>query len=330
VPDRAANPAVSIIMPAHNTAPYVGAAVRSALVQTFGDFELILVDDGSSDDTVDVALRAARGDSRLKVVRRPTAEGASAARNSGLAVARGEFIALLDSDDEWSPEFLAVQLAAFASFPDVAIVNANAVSVGGPFDGRPYRTITDGCRRVSFLDMIEDEDRVSIMSMFRRTVYERLGGFDVSLPTNEDYEFWLRAAVAGFAFVQTPEPLVRYRRRAHSLSSDELRMLDGIVTVLTRARGWCGDGSRERRAIDRQIQRFQRDALRIRAKVALRARQFHEAARHFDDLHTRYPAAAHTAMAVMSRWSPRSLWWVDRVRSAMRHLGARRLLSSAP
>lgn len=315
-------------MPAHNTAAYVGAAVRSALAQTFANFELVLIDDGSTDATVDCALAAAAGDARLTIVRRPTAAGASAARNSGLAVARGEFIALLDSDDEWLPEFLAVQLAAFTAYPDAAVVNANAVSVGGPLDGRPYRAVTDGCRRISFLDMIEQEDLVSIMSVFRRSLYEQIGGFDVSLPTNEDYEFWLRAAIAGYQFIQTPQPLVRYRRRAHSLSSDELRMLDGIVTVLARARAWCEPGSVESRAIERQIARFSRDALRIRAKAALRSRQFDEAARQFDALQHQYPAGAHAAMAVVSRWAPRALWWADRLRSLLLGMGARRLLSS--
>lgn len=322
------DPLVSIITPAHNTAAYVGAAVRSAMAQSVADFELILIDDGSTDDTVARAAAAAAGDPRLRIVRRRTAAGASAARNTGLSVARGEFIALLDSDDEWLPEFLAVQLAAFSAFPEASVVNANAVSVGGPFDGRPYREVAEGCRSISLLDMIEQEDLISIMSVFRRSVFERIGGFDISLPTNEDYEFWLRAAVAGFQFVQTPQPLVRYRRRAHSLSSDELRMLDGIVTVLTRARGWCEPDSAECRAIDFQVARFRRDALRVRAKAALRARQFEDAARQFDSLQAQYPQTAHNAMAIASRRAPRALWWADRIRSLLLASGARRLLSS--
>jgi glycosyltransferase involved in cell wall biosynthesis len=302
-------------MPAHNTAPFISTAIGSALGQTVEDIELLVIDDGSSDGTADAAEQAGAGDPRLRVLRNPAASGPSAARNRGMEAARGAFFAFLDSDDEWLPRFLEVQLDAFRAFPHASVVNGNAVSVGGPLDGRPYR-VPHARRPVPLVMMIEQEATLSIMSVIRREVFEQIGGFDTALRRNEDYEFWLRAAVAGFQFIQTGEPLVRYRRRESGLSADELRMVDGIITVFRRARQWCAGRPRELAAIDRQIARFDRESLALRAKSALRRRDFDEAGECFRALNARYPRLSHAAMALASRVAPRGLWWADRVRRA--------------
>src|SRR4051812_39209032 len=103
-------PVVSIIMPAYNVAPYIGDAIRSALAQTYTDFELIVVDDGSKDDTAALAREFARTDRRVRLVQQAN-RGLAGARNTALRAATGEFFALLDSDDIWEPSFLAEQLA---------------------------------------------------------------------------------------------------------------------------------------------------------------------------------------------------------------------------
>src|SRR6267143_847987 len=109
-------PAVSIVMPAHNTEAYIAAAIDSALDQTWSDFELLVVDDGSADATAEVAERRAARDSRVTVLRRIRG-GPSAARNSGLSVARARTLALLDSDDLWAQTYLEEQLACLDSSP---------------------------------------------------------------------------------------------------------------------------------------------------------------------------------------------------------------------
>src|SRR5690242_16380171 len=103
-------PAVSIIMPAYNVAPYVAAAIRSALVQSFTDFELIVVDDGSKDNTPEIIKSLAGIDPRVRLVQQAN-RGLAGARNTALRASRGDFFALLDSDDLWEPDFLATQLA---------------------------------------------------------------------------------------------------------------------------------------------------------------------------------------------------------------------------
>src|SRR5829696_5216274 len=123
-------PAVSVIMPAYNVAPYIGAALESALAQTFADLEVVVVDDGSTDETAAVVEPFAARDGRVRLLRKPNG-GLSSARNHALRHARGDAFALLDSDDLWDPGFLAAQADVLRARPDVAIVTANARYLGG-------------------------------------------------------------------------------------------------------------------------------------------------------------------------------------------------------
>ena len=131
-------PAVSIVMPAYNVAPYIREAICSALAQTYTDFELIVVDDGSKDDTAAIAKELAEQDARIRLVQQPN-RGLAGARNTALRAARGEFFALLDSDDWWEREFLAEQIAILEANPDVDIVTGNGWYLDGPRHGRERR-----------------------------------------------------------------------------------------------------------------------------------------------------------------------------------------------
>jgi GT2 family glycosyltransferase len=315
-------------MPAHNTEPYIGEAVDSALQQSWSDFELIVVDDGSADATAEVASSRAAGDSRVTVLRRVRG-GPSAARNSGLGVARGRMFALLDSDDVWAPTFLEEQLAILETSLDVAIVTANAISVGGSFHGQPLRPPGGECRRLSPIEILEREEAVCIMSVFRREVVDRIGGFDERLRTSEDYHFWIRAALAGFGIVQNPRPLGFYRRRPDgNHSADEVRSLSGIVRVFEETRQMCGSRPAERAVIDRQIERFERELLAVEAKLALRRRDFRMAADRFKSLHQREGGTFLAAVAAACTYAPVPLFWFDRSREAVRRVRQRGLFVS--
>jgi len=317
-------PAVTIIMPAHNTEVYIGEAIDSALNQTWSNFELIVVDDGSSDATAEVAARRVARDPRVRLMRRVQG-GPSAARNSGLGAARGRLFALLDSDDLWAPTYLQEQISILDSSPDVAIVTANAISLGGSFDGQPLRATSGECRRLSPLEILECEEAVCIMSVFRREVVERIGGFDERIRTSEDYQFWIRAALAGFAIVQNPRPLGLYRRRPDgNHSADEIRSLSGLVRVFEEARHVCLGRPAERAVIDRQIERFERELLAVEAKTALRRRDYQLAADRFESLHQREGGAFLAAVAAACRYTPVPLFWFFRGRGAIRQILHRR------
>jgi glycosyltransferase involved in cell wall biosynthesis len=296
-------PTVSVITPAYNVAPYLGDAIESVLAQTFADFELIVVDDGSTDSTFQLASDYARTDRRIRLVQQQN-HGISSARNYALRVATGSFLAILDGDDVWLPTYLERQLAILMSDPDCDIVTGNALFLGGPLDGEPVRAWPDRRVEPTLLRLLEDERAVFIMSVFRRRVYEVIGGFDESMRTNEDYDFWIRAAIAGFRFRRNDEPLGRYRRRDDSLSAGELRMLRGIIRVLRKTRSAIEGRSVELSILDSQLARFETERLAAEARAAIETCDFRAAREHLDALHRRRGGFAIRLAGMMARWTP--------------------------
>jgi glycosyltransferase involved in cell wall biosynthesis len=305
-------PSVSIITPAYNSASYLPETIASVLAQTFSDFELLIIDDGSRDDTLQVALDFAARDTRIRVLPAPNA-GPAAARNCGMAEARGDFFALLDSDDIWRPQYLARQLAALERFPDAASVTANAINLGGPRDGTPLWPRTSGMRRLGLRDVLREEDAISILSVFRRAAFETVGGFDAAFTGNEDYHFWIKLLISGFVVLQQAEPLGFYRRREGSVSADERRMIEGIIRVLLWTRNYC-QAPADLDLIDRQLARFDRDLRLVVAKDHLIRREFHQAAEEFaavsrikGDLFSSLVAHTSRQAPVMLRWAYQTL-----------------------
>ena len=133
---------------------------------------------------------------------------------------------------------------------------------------QPPRAQTHGRTRTCATSST-DETAVFIMSVFRRRVYEKIGGFDESFRSNEDYDFWIRAAVAGFRFVRNDKPAGYYRRRDDSLSADELRMLKGILRVYAKTRATILDRPAELAILDAQIERFETELVAAEARHAL-------------------------------------------------------------
>lgn len=315
-------PTVSVIVPAYNVASYVGATLESALSQTFRDFEVIVVDDGSTDETGTIVAAFAERDDRVRVVRQPNA-GLSSARNAALRVARGSYIALLDGDDVWDRGFLDAQLAVFDARPDVAVVTGNARFLGGTHDGEPVRPVPDKRREPTLASILEDEEAVFIMSMFRRAVYDAVGGFDESMRTNEDYDFWLRAAIAGFQFARNDSPLGLYRRRADSLSAGDVRMLRGILHVYSKTRPALQALPLERAILDRQVQRFEVELLAAEARSAIERADFRTAAINLDALHARRPGAKVAVARLLVHWAPSLLLRAYNLRRGRPTMGAR-------
>ena len=263
------DPRVSIITPAYNTAAYLGETIASVQAQIVTDWEMFIVDDGSTDATLEIARAAAATDPRLRVITTPN-RGQAAARNTAIAQARASLVALLDSDDIWKPNFLTEQLGMLDRHPDVAIVSANAINLGGAYDGLPFWAGTGGVRRLTVTDIVRNEDAVCVMAVFRRSVFEQIGGFDPRFTGNEDYQFWLRAAIAGFVIAQQQQPLGWYRRRSGSTSSDERRMLRGAIRLLRHASQTYAPPGEVRRVIRRQIGVYRRRLVIADIKEVLR------------------------------------------------------------
>jgi glycosyltransferase involved in cell wall biosynthesis len=187
--DRAegAPPLVSVILPTYNRAARVAEAVDSVLCQEGPTFELIVVDDGSGDETPRVL--AAYGD-RLQVLRL-THGGVSRARNRGVTASRGDLLAFLDSDDLWQPDKLATQVAFMEAHPELAICQTEETWV------RHGRRVNPRQRHRKSAGMFFERSlELCLVSpsavMMRRSLFDAFGGFDESLPACEDYDLWLR------------------------------------------------------------------------------------------------------------------------------------------
>jgi glycosyltransferase involved in cell wall biosynthesis len=226
-------PRVSIVMPAYNCAWCIDRAIDSVMAQTFTDFELIVVDDGSSDDTP--ALLAARGDA-IRVIRQANA-GMSAARNTGIAAARGDCIAFLDSDDWWRPAKLAQQVALLDAEPDVGFCSS-ATELQSP-DGDVVGTW--GCPAQAddlVARMLGGHSAVAggaSSVMVRRELLARAGVFDARLRGAEDTDQWVRLAAAA-RYACLPDAQVVVTRNPDSVSRNREAMRRGALDCLDKNR----------------------------------------------------------------------------------------------
>jgi GT2 family glycosyltransferase len=277
---------VSVIMPAFNAEKYLHTAVESVLRQSFGDLELLIVDDGSSDGTVAVAQAYAARDPRVRVLEQANA-GPGPARNTGFRAATGRFFAFLDSDDEWDESFLDEHLAVLNARPDVDVVVGNARNRGGARHGQPARPVRGDGQPITLAGILADESALFIMSVFRRQAVDAIGGFDPALLTNEEYDMWIRAALAGSTFTRHPTPLGWYSCRPGSLSSSDTRMLSGILRVFAKTRPFLEPDSPERAILDQQVARFELELSAAEARASLARGDCRAAARHVGALHAR-------------------------------------------
>lgn len=206
-------PMVSVIMPAWNAMRYIHPALDSVLSQSYRDLELIIVNDGSSDGDYSALAKL---DSRVKVIDGERG-GVSRARNLGMSLARGRYLAFIDADDLWVPGKLQAQVEYLEAHDDVSIVFGQVARWHPDASGRypdpvvwypsdeALRTADPRRHGWMYLHILMGSPLGMITPMMRREVYERVGGFDVRLERAEDYEFWLRCSrefrMQGFAAV---------------------------------------------------------------------------------------------------------------------------------
>lgn len=209
------SPTVSVVIPTYNRRAYVQEAIDSVLAQTYRDFEIIVVDDGSTDGTGE-ALAACYGD-RITYLWQEN-QGESVARNRAIDLARGEFIAFLDSDDVWLPEKLARQVPVLKGSPGAVLVGAEAAAIdkdGHPIERPPY--CHGWHERPPTLEslLLHEQSFPPSLAVVRRSAVAELGGFDAHIRYGEDWELWLRLRQLG-PFVFLPETLTRMREHQNS------------------------------------------------------------------------------------------------------------------
>ncbi|AFY34772.1 glycosyltransferase family A protein [Calothrix sp. PCC 7507] len=229
-------PKVSVVVPAYNVSSYIQKALTSLELQTFRNFEVLVVDDGSIDDTVAVAQQFCQRDSRFQLLQKSNG-GLSSARNYGICHARGEYIAMLDADDVYHADKLANHVTRLDKEADVGVVYSAS------------RTIRDD-GRLTFMTLsgkpINSHPLLALLcknfvghgsnAVFRRCLVEEVGGFDEELRSWEDVDFWLRiAATQKWRFYREKRILSYYRVRPSGLSFNLVQMRISGEQVITKA-----------------------------------------------------------------------------------------------
>jgi glycosyltransferase involved in cell wall biosynthesis len=211
-------PRVSILLTCYNHVGYLPACVEAVFAQTFTDFEVIAIDDGSKDGTREWLEACGKP---LRLIFNETNLGTYATLNVGLAAAQGEFVAVLNDDDLWAPEKLERQLALFDSHPKIGLVHTDGHFIDGEgkrMEGSPLgfefpRTETGDV----LLSLLYANKIIASAALVRRECFEKLGGFNEAYFGSGDWEMWLRVAEA-YEIGFVPEPLTFYRVHGENAS----------------------------------------------------------------------------------------------------------------
>jgi glycosyltransferase involved in cell wall biosynthesis len=224
-------PRVSIIIPTYNCARYLGRAIDSASAQTYQDYEILVVDDGSTDDTKDVVMQYGRKVTYLSQQNR----GVSAARNHAISKASGELLAYLDADDMWYPEKLERQVAFLDAHQECGMVHSEMSVINEQDEILHVRLYEETKRSVPQGHCVQQLlTRCHIQTLTvveRRSSFDRVGGFDERLPIAQDYLHWIMIAAEGQALGYLAEPLGKYRWRTGSLMGNQPQLLEDYVRI---------------------------------------------------------------------------------------------------
>ncbi len=223
-------PTVSVVITCYNYGRYLKASLASVLDQTYRDFDVIVVDDGSTDNTPAI-MQGYAADGRVSYIRQENA-GQPKAKNRGIRQSNGEFVAFLDADDLWMPDKLEKQMTLFDD-PHVGVVYARRKWINQ--DGEEISGDERRLWRGNVLDRIFVDNFICFSSaVIRRSVLDQVGFFDETLPMGIDYDLWIRVA-ARSEFVFVDEPLVKYRTGHANLSRNTLKRYDCAQRIMRKS-----------------------------------------------------------------------------------------------
>ena len=246
-------PLVSVIIPTYMATAYIADTVDSVLGQTFKNFEILLVNDGSPDTAaLEVVLEPYRD--RIVYIKQEN-RGQAGARNTGLGHARGEFVCFLDNDDQWEPEFLSFHTAVMKADEGLAVHYCDATIIGDtPRSGHSSMEFTPSNGPATFHTLVSKACTVlNCAAMSRLDAVLRAGMFDELLRYGEDIDLWLRIARQGGRIAYRYDALARYRLRSDSVSANVASMIEGYLTVLNSIRNSEDISRADADFVDRQI-----------------------------------------------------------------------------
>ena len=276
-------PQVSVIIPAYNSAIFISETLESVFSQLFKDFEVIIINDGSPDtDALERSLQPWMH--RIVYVKQP---------NRGPSAARGEFLAFLDSDDTWLPEYLAEQMACLEKTPGLDVVCADTIFYGdSPLAGQTFLERSKLRGPVTFMGMLDVGNALTTSCVVaRKQAVVAAGAFDEGLRVAEDYELWLRLAHQGSAIERQWKVLAKHRVHGGSLAAEEDETwMAGHVAMAKKLQTKLQLSEEEKELLQRKLTWFQALYDRERGRQFLFRGDFEEAQKAFCHANAELPS----------------------------------------
>ena len=297
-------PKVSVIIPAYNIAPYIVETLNSVFAQTYTDYEIIVVNDGSKDSA---ELETALAPFFDKIIYAKQANaGASVARNSAISLSRGEILAFLDGDDIWLPNFLESQVK-FLEKENFEMVYADAEIFGNAlFEGKSFMKDSPSSGKVTTESLITGECNVITSgTILKKDLLEKFGNFDVNIPRSQDFDLWFRLAKSGTRIGYQREVLLKYRVRPDNLSGSNIKRAERNIIALEIIKEKYDFDAHETQILDRQIALCQAELELEKGKVCLVNGNFSEAQTHIAEANKFFHKPKLSLINFMIRLSPR-------------------------
>lgn len=216
------SPVISVILPTYNCANFLPHSIQSILSQTYNSYEIIVVDDGSTDNTKEVLNPFMQ---RINYIKLEQNKGLPAARNIGIKSAQGKYIAFIDADDIWLPEKLQTDIEYLETYPEISMVYSKHINIGEngrPIDGDTRKRLPSGN---IFIQLFSEQNFIITSSVVvKKDVFETTGLLDEQLFNCQDWDMWLRIAFY-FKAAGINKTLVKYRHNPHSLSKNRNNVL---------------------------------------------------------------------------------------------------------
>ncbi len=306
---------VSVIIPAYNAAAYIKETLDSVFAQTYTNYEVIVVNDGSPDTReLESVLLPYR--SRVTYITQENG-GLSAARNTGLRAANGTYVSILDADDLWLPDYLEVQLSYLRDHPQCELVYCNALFFGdSSYSGKKYMDEFPSVGEPTAAAIISRHCHVFVSVLARRNPLLAVS-FDEQLRSCEDFDCWIRFTANGYKIGYHRNVLVLYRKHRASLSANSQAMAKYNIQVLTKSLALWTENSEEarllRHARDERIAALEN----ILGREALLERHFEEAQDHFQAANRYYQSYKLTVVITFLKVLPRCMVAAYRTRAAL-------------
>ena len=316
-PDSDARPYVTVIMPAYNSAAYVGEALDSVLAQTFDRYEVIVINDGSS-DTEDLERELQRYSAKVRYIKQEN-RGAAAARNAGLHAARSELVAFLDADDTYLPTFLEKQIQLLER-SNADVVYSDALLFGdSPSAGNTFMKLQGAGGEVTPERLLSVKVSIQTSTVLaRKARIIGVGLFDESLRRGQDFELWFRLAKSGMRFACQPGYLSRYRIGGNGLSGTAISQLQRTVDVLEAIEARYELTPSEDAALQFSKKRALRGLALENGKEKLLHRDFDGALKAFDEARKQRAGWKLLLVSFGLRIAPEMLWRIYQSRELRR------------